>query len=530
MYDLLIKNAKIVDGTRSPWYMADLAVKDGKIALIGRALNVSAAGTVDAEGKILAPGFIDIHSHSDFSILGHKLSESRILQGITTELGGDCGLSPMPVNPEKAELLKQYVSFLCNDVDFDWTDAKGFLDKVEANGTSVNFATMAGHGSIRLAVMGFSEKDPTPDELEQMRKLTSECMKQGCYGLSTGLIYSPGCFSKSGEIIELAKVVASYGGFYESHMRDEGDNILDSVEDTIEVGEKAGLPAQIVHHKVRGRKNWKYKSHATVARVARAREQGIDVTVDQYPYCASATTLTSSLPVWTLEGGGIGAMLTRLKDPETRKKIKFEMRQHAERDQTQWSDVFISSVPGEKNAWVKGKNIEEIARKLSKDPIDAIIDLLIEEKGNVSEIAFGMCEEDVMYIMKQPFVMTGSDGSGIPLNTKDVPHPRNFGAFPRVISEYCRDRQLFSLETAINKMTGMPAARIGLTDRGVIKAGMWADLVLFDFDKIKDTPSYTKPAVACEGILRVYVNGVLTAKDGVHTGAAAGKVLRKSRT
>ncbi len=527
MFDLLIKNAKIVDGTCAPWYVADVAVKDGKIAKIGRISEGEAEKTVDAKRNVLAPGFIDIHSHSDFDILKYPLNESRVLQGVTTELGGDCGLSPMPVNPEKLDLLRRYTG-LSEDIAVDWADTAGFLDRIEKNGTSVNFAMMVGHGSIRLAAMGFDDRAPSAAEMEEMRRLMAQSMEQGAFGFSTGLIYPPGCFAENDEIIELAKVVAPYGGFYESHMRWEGDNVIRSVEDTIEVGVQAGLPVQIAHHKVTGRKNWKYKAHATVALIARARERGLDVTADQYPYCATATTLTSTVPQWAHEGG-MDKMLSRLEDPKTRRKITQEMRDSFQNAEKSWSDVFVSEVRSEENAWVKGKNMQEIASTLGKDPFDTAVDLMIEERGRVSQINFGMCEEDVVHIMKQPFVMVGSDGSATPLHTTNVPHPRNFGTFPRVIAEYCKRQRLFSLETAVHKMTGMPASRIGLTDRGVIKAGMWADLVLFDFDSINDTPTFAKPAVACEGILQVYVNGVLTAENGVHTGAAAGSVLRKGR-
>ena len=528
MFDLLFKNAKVVDGTGAPWYIADVAVKGDKIAKIGKICESLASKVVDAKGYVLSPGFIDSHSHSDYGILRHKLNESRILQGITTELGGDCGSSPMPIVPERRALLEKAVDFLNDGIKLDWTDAKGYLDTVEKNGTSVNFAMMVGHGSIRIAAMGFDDREPTPEEFDKMRTYTRESMEQGCFGLTTGFIYPPGCFATNDEVIELAKVVAEYGGFYKSHMRYEGDEVIRSVEDTIEVGVKANLPVQIDHHKITGRKNWQYKSYATIALVERARSRGVDVTLDQYPYRASATTLTSIMPQWTLVGG-MEKMVERLKDAEMRGQIDKEIREYFDRVQKLWTDVFITSVPSEKNAWTKGKNMQEIAETLKKDPFEAAIDLMIEENGDVAQLSFGMCEEDIEHIMKCPYTMIGSDGSAHPLDTKDVPHPRSYGTFPRVISEYCRERKLFSLETAIFKMTGLPSARVGLHDRGVIKEGMNADLVLFDFENIKDTPTFTKPNVACEGILQVYVNGVLTAENGVHTGALAGKVLRRGQ-
>jgi N-acyl-D-amino-acid deacylase len=351
-------------------------------------------------------------------------------------------------------------------------------------------------------------------------------MEQGCFGITSGLIYPPGNYARNDEIIEIAKVTASYGGFYKSHIRWEGDRVLDAVEEALEVAEKADLPVQIDHLKVTGKRNWKYKSRAVTARIAKARGEGFDVTADQYPYTATATTLTTQIPGWAHEGGSF-RMIERLKDRESRKKISDEMRGNAEKNKADWAALFVSSVKSERNMWVMGKSIAEISEKFGKNPVETVIDLLIEEEGAVGQINFAMCEEDVEHIMVQPFVMIGSDGGCHPLDTKRIPHPRNFGAFPRVISKYCRERKLFSLETAVSKMTGIPAARLGLQDRGFIKTGMWADLVIFDFDAVNDTPSFVKPAAACEGILKVYVNGVLTAENGVHTGKCAGKVLRR---
>jgi len=422
MFDLLIKNAKVVDGTSAPWYYADVAVKDGKIAKIGRIAESEATKVVDAKRNVLAPGFVDIHSHSDAEVLKYKLNESRILQGITTELGGDCGISPMPVNPEKMELLEKYIEFV-SDVKIGWSNTKEFLDKIEKSGTSVNFAMAAGHGTIRLAAMGFEDREPTASELELMRKFTAECMEQGCYGLSSGLIYPPGSYAKNEEIIELAKVVSQYGGFYESHMRWEGSRVIESVEETIDVGVKANLPVQIAHHKVTDRNSWNCKSHATTALIAKSRGMGLDVTVDQYPYTATATTLTTKVPEWAHEGG-LPKMLERLKDPTSREKIEASIRSDAAKNMRGWANLYVSSVRSEKNAWVMGKNIEEIAKELGKDPVDTVIHLLIEEEGVVSQISFCISEEDVAYIMQQPFVMIGSDGGACSLNVKAPPSPQ----------------------------------------------------------------------------------------------------------
>ena len=527
MYDLLFQNAKIVDGSASPWYYGDVAVKDGKIVQIGK-ISGQAKQVIDATGLVLSPGFIDIHSHSDFTVLSNPLSESRILQGVTTELGGDCGLSPAPVHPDRKELLKRYVGFLSSTMDYNWKSMGEFLDVVEQNGISTNFATMVGQGTIRIATMGFEDRAPTAQELAEMRQAAADAMADGAYGLSTGLIYPPGVFSFVDEISEVAKGIAPYGGFYESHMRNEADDIIASVEETIEVGKRAGVPVQVVHHKICDRKNWRVKGHATIALIKKMRAEGFDITVDQYPYIASATTLTSMLPKWTM-AGGMDEMLKRLKDPDTRAKIRAEILESRAKSQRTWSDILIAGVAKEENKWTQGLTVQQVGDKLGKEPIDAAFDLIIDENGDVNQVTFGMCEEDVEFIMSQDFVMIGSDGSGMSLDAPGVPHPRNFGTFPRVIGHYSRDRGLFSLEKAVHKMTGMPAARIGLGDRGLIKLGMWADLVLFDEKTIIDTPSYTDPKRACAGIHKVFVNGVLTAQDGVHTGVKAGMVLRKGK-
>jgi len=528
MYDLLFKNACLLDGTGAPWQKGDLAVKDGKIVAVGYVSCSEAKEVIDAAGMVLAPGFIDIHSHSDFSITKVGLAESRILQGVTTELGGDCGLSAAPVNPEKRDLLKRYVGFLDPGMDFSWQSFGEYLDKMEAAGYSCNYGGMIGHGTVRLAVMGFDDRKPTAKDMAEMQRLTAESMQQGAFGLSSGLIYPPGCYADVDELSEVAKAIAPYKGFYETHMRDENDNIVESVRETIEVGRRAGIAVQCVHHKVTGRKNWRISCHATLACIEAARREGIDITLDQYPYIASATTLTSMLPKWAFVGG-MDEMIKRLQDSSSRAKMRGEILANFEKSMRRFSDIVVADLPSAANKHLIGKNIEEIAALQGKEPVDAALDLIIAEKGTVNQITFGMCEEDVEMIMKHPLVMIGSDGSSLPLTGNDIPHPRNFGTFPRVLGHYCRERGLFPLETAIWKMTGFPAARMGLPDRGLLKPGFWADLVLFNPDTIIDTPTYTNPKQPCQGIFCVYVNGVLTAKDGKHTGVKAGKILRKGR-
>ena len=520
MYDTVIKHVRILDGTGAPWFRGWVGIKDGRIMKVGTGAP-EAADVVDGEDTYLAPGFIDIHSHSDTTLPGCPLAESRILQGITTEIGGDCGLSVAPVSPdpEKKRLLADYVG----EMDYSWGNVGGYLDYMERQKLSVNFGTAVGHGTIRLAAMGFESRTATEAEMELMRQLLRQSLAQGAFAMSSGLIYPPGCYADTDELAELCKELVPYGAFYETHMRDEGDEVLEAVKEALAICRRSGAPLQIAHHKVARRSGWQVHCKTTVALADKARREGLDVTMDQYPYRASATSLDSNAPLWAFEGG-VEALLARLQDPEMRKRI------HAEAEAShlgRWGDIYISYTATEKNQWTVGKSILEIAKARGVAPVEACFDLILEERCHVGEINYGMCEEDIEYIMKQPYTMIGSDGNAASLTCGGRPHPRWFGTFPRVIAKYCRERKLFSLETAVFKMTGLTACRLGLPDRGLIKEGMWADLVLFDFEKIQDTPTFADPKQPCAGITRVYVNGVLTAENGVHTGLTAGKILRR---
>ena len=511
MYQILIKNARIIDGTGSPWYYGDLAVQDGKIAAIGN-IDGPAEDVIDAEGYYLSPGFIDIHSHSDRSILSDPKAESRILQGVTTEVTGNCGSSVAPETAQTQRDRKLFPTF------------KEYLDEVESVKPSVNTAALVGHGTIRDAVMGYSTSEANAEQIAEMKALAAQAMEDGAYGISTGLIYPPSCYANQEELVEVISAVKPYGGYYATHMRNESYDVVKSVKESLDTAKAAGVSLQISHHKVTYKTDWRVSCKTTIAMIERARRQGQGVTCDQYPYSASATSLSSNIPAWAFEGG-IEALIARLKDPETREKLKEESNAS---QVGRWGDIYVSSLTTEKNQWMIGKSITEIAEALGgKDPAETCFDIVVEEKDSAREVNFGMCEEDIEYIMSQPFVMPGSDGSAMPLDEPGKPHPRNYGTFVRVLSHYCRDRKLFSLETAVQKMTALPAARIGLTDRGVLKAGMWADLVLFDLEALKDDPDYKNPQQSCSGICRVYVNGVLTAKDGLHTDAQAGMVLRR---
>lgn len=523
MYDLIIKNVRILDGTGAPWYRGAVAVEGGRIVRVGT-FEGEAKKVVDGQDKYLAPGFIDIHCHSDGTLPVYPTAESRILQGVTTEIGGDCGLGVAPVSQDP-EKKKQLIDYVGGGLSYDWTTVGEYLDDLEEKRPSVNFGTAVGHGAIRIYAMGFEARKPTSEEMEVMKAVLRQALDDGAFCMSSGLIYPPGCYSDIDEMAELCKELVPYGAFYETHMRNEGDNVVESLEEAIKVCRRSGAPLQVCHHKIVNKRNWG-KSQITIPMIQKAREEGLDVKCDQYPYEASATTMDSNIPQWAFEGG-TDAMLKRLEDPEIRAKLRDESNKSHE---GRWGDIYLAYTECEANEKYVGMNILEIAEARGGiDPADACFDLVYDDKGRCYEVNYGMSEDDIEYIMKQPYVMPGSDGYSVSLDYPGQPHPRWFGTFPRVISHYCRDRQLFPLETAIFKITGLPANRLGLQDRGLIKEGMWADLVLFDFESIKDTPTYNNPKQPCEGILQVYVNGVLTAENGVHTGARAGKVLRKGK-
>lgn len=520
VFDLLIKNAKVIDGTGNPWFYGDIGVTDGKIAAVGKLEGAEGTQIYDVKGRYVSPGFIDIHTHSDRMLEAYPCSESRILQGVTTEIGGNCGMSPFPVAEKYREDLKNYVG---GEVSYTWEDARGFLDHMESLKTSTNFGALTGHGSLRLAVMGYSTEKATADQLEAMRRLAAESIKGGSLGITSGLIYPPGSYSDREEMVYVLKALREYGGFYATHMRNEGKNLVQSVREALAVAEEAGVRLQISHHKCIHEPLHKIAVHETTRLIEEARERGVDVCCDQYPYNASATVLSVNIPNWGFEGG-LDKLIERLHDPETRQKLKQEMDDY---HKGRWHTIHVSFMESEKNRWMGGKPITEIAEALGKSEADVVFDLVEEERNCVNEIHFAMCDEDIELIMKKPYVMPGSDGEAYGLDFKGFVHPRNFGTFPRVLAHYSRDLGLFPLETAVQKMTSLPASRIGLMDRGTIKCGMWADLVVFDISELESTPTYENPKQPCKGIHQVFVNGVLTACDGKHTGARAGKVLRR---
>ena len=536
MFDILLEGGRIVDGTNNPWFRADIAIKDGKISKIGHLYGVKAKDVIDAKGFIVSPGFIDIHSHSDFTIPFDSKVESAIHQGVTTLVVGNCGLSLAPVNHNREDLLMEYLSpFLPpgKKLEVKWSSFDEYLRFGEKLKSSSNTVHLVGHGTVRIAVMGFEERAPTRNEIEDMKILVAEAMDSGAFGMSSGLIYSPGIYSKTEELVELSKVVAKYYGIYTSHIRGEGKTLIESVEEAIEIGEKSGVPVEISHHKAAGRSQWG-KSKETLKLMEDARRRGIDVTCDQYPYEAGMTSLVTLLPPWVHEGG-MDKILGRLKNSEEREKIRRNVQEGIPGwenliEDCGWENIYLSYLKTEKNKFLEGKNLAQIAKLMGKpDEFTALCDLLVEEGGCASMVVFEMVKEDIQRIMQHPLTMIGSDSwSMAPHGILHIgkPHPRFYGTYPKVLGEYVREKGVLSLEKAISKMTSLPAQKIGLWDRGLIREGMWADIVIFDPDRVKDKATYEDPHQYPEGIEYVLVNGKMTIMKGKHLGTTAGKVIR----
>jgi N-acyl-D-amino-acid deacylase len=536
-FDLIIRNGRIIDGAGNPWYKGDLAIAEGKIVTIGKSLKAEAKEAIDATGLVVAPGFIDAHSHSDSGTLFYRQMESTIMQGITTVVAGQCGSSIAPINPEYVEVLeKRYASWLPPEVNFKitWSTFDEYLKEEEKDGLGANVAHMVGHGAVRVASMGFEAREPTLGELDRMREHTAEAMEAGAYGLSTGLIYPPGIFAKTDEIIEVAKVAAKYGGVYDSHIRGEGKTLMKSLEEAIAIGEKSDLPVHISHFKAATRSIWG-KSADSLALLERAREKGLDITMDQYPYKAGSTSLVTCLPPWAHEGG-MERLLERLQDPELREKMRGDIEKGLPgwenfAGELGWENVYVTRVKTEESKLVEGKNIEEI-REMRGDPdaFTSLFELILEEEGAVGMVIFAMDEEDVRRIMRHPLQMVGTD-SGSSSTTgymrRGKPHPRGYGTYPRILGRYARELGVLSLEEAVRKMTSFPAQRFGILDRGLLRPGMWADITAFNPKTVIDTATYQDPHQFPEGIEYVLVNGSVAMDRGKYNGALAGKTLRR---
>ena len=528
MLDLTIEGATVVDGSGAPGSRSDVGVRDDTIVAVGDLSREPAGARLGAAGRVLAPGFIDVHSHSDWRLWANRRAESKIRQGVTTEVVGNCGFSPAPVSAEHLEELRGFALYVPAGMDFAWRSVGEYLRAFDREGTALNVVQLVGHGTLRVAAMGFAHRAPETQELLRMQRLLDEAMEAGAWGLSTGLIYAPGSYATTEEIVALARVAARRRGFYASHIRGEGATLLAAVGEAIRVGREAGLPVQVSHIKAAGRPNWGKVADA-LALVDAARAEGLDVTADVYPYTASSTTLRTLLPDWALEGG-VEAMRARLTDPAARARIRRELEAppagQSLLDRVGWENIMVSYCAVRKDA--EGRRLSELAAARGQDPIDAALELLEAEGGRAYMILFQLDEADLRRALVHPAVMIGSDGSALaPYGelAQGKPHPRSYGTFPRVLGEYAREQRVLPLARAIHKMTGLPARRLGLRDRGVIAPGARADLVVLDPRRVADRATYEDPHRYPDGIEHVLVNGRFVVKDGEHTGSLPGRVL-----
>jgi len=519
-FDLLITNARIIDGTGGPSVTGSVGVRDGRIAGVGR-VSGPALRTIDAGGKVLAPGFIDPHSHSDFSLLTDGNAESKIRQGVTTEVIGESG-SAAPQKPSATRA---------------WSDFAGYFAALETSKISVNLLSYVGLGQVREFVMGNDDREPTPDELAKMTAAVADAMKQGAYWTATGLIYTPNAYAKLPELIALSRPAAAAGGLYVSHLRYDGDKWREGIQEAIAVGEGAHLPVQILHLKITGAKNFGRMKDA-IALIAAAQKRGVEISANQYPYVASSTGLIQTIPPWAHEGGN-AKLVARLKDPVTRERIRKEMDDPNPTWENRllsagtWHNVQIASLPARTGTDTgykrfEGWRVDDAAKEMGRDPYDFVFEMLIANGGSVSCVWFIIDESDLKLAMQQPWVSVGSDGSALavsgPLRT-GVPHPRNFGTFPRVLGKYVREEHVITLEQAIHKMSGLTASQLHIADRGLIKDGLAADLVILDPATVADRATFTDPFQYPVGIPTVIVNGRVVLDEGRHTGARPGVVI-----
>jgi N-acyl-D-aspartate/D-glutamate deacylase len=526
--DLLIKNGLIVDGSGQPGFRADVALAEGKIVAVEEVLSpASARRVIAAGGLVVCPGFIDVHSHDDYYLLAQPGAPAKLAQGVTTTMVGNCGFSAGPFSAaHREEYLKATSIFGSGWVEDDLAGVASlgdYLDLLEAKRPGLNAISLVGHCTIRLAVMGMDQRPPTPAELAAMKDLTARAMAEGAWGLSTGLIYAPGSYANLAELIDLAGVAAAWGGLYASHIRDEGQGVIGAIEEALEIGRRAGLPVHVAHHKIAGRPVWGL-SRKTLELMDQARAEGLAVTCDQYPYEASYTNLAALLPP-TVLAGGPEAFRPKLSDPSFREELKRTMRQ-GPRGLERWGGENLLLVNAPHYPAFIGRSLTEIGQAASKDLYDLVFDIVAEEAFEAGVIIFNMGEEDIARIMSHPWTMVGSDG--IPSLGESRVHPRFSGTFPRVLGRYVRDKGVLTLSEAVRKMTSLPAQAFGLKNKGLIKTGRDADLVIFDPARIQDGATFKEPLAPPEGVEFVLVHGQLAVEEGRITGERAGVVQRRS--
>ena len=525
MFDIIVKNGKIYDGTGNPWTQLDLGIKDGVIQKIGNLSNQQAYKVIDADQFAVSPGFIDTHVHSDLICTKPEIHKIKVLQGVTTELFGQDGISVAPVSEETKPLWQKQLKGLNGDIgDWPWNSIEEYLSYLDQTNLNGNAVYLVPHGAVRTLVMGFEGRNATKEEMRRMRELVEVGMEQGAAGLSSGLIYPPNLYSCKEELIEICKGAAKYGGCFVVHMRNESNMILEALDEVIDVARKSGVRLHVSHFKVIGRLNrGKYKE--ALKKMDDARAEGIEVTFDQYPYTAGSTVFHAILPPW-MHSGGTEELLEKLKIRENQEKIKADFENNGEYENwvlnCGWENIVLTSVTTEANRWVEGKNMVEIAKELGVEPPDAAFKLLLEEKAGIAMLIHWGIEEDIISAMQHPLQIVGSDGI-----FGGKPHPRLYGTYPKVLGHFVREKKAISLEEAIRKMTGAPAQLLRLKNRGLIKEGYAADIVIFDPETVLDKATYEEPLQEPAGIHYVFVNGKLAVESGGYTGKTCGRVLRR---
>jgi len=529
-FEVVITNGHIIDGTGSPWYSGDVGIRDGKVAAIGNLTGASAKRTIDAHGDVVAPGFIDMLGQSESTILVDPRLPSEIYQGITTEITGEGG-SIAPQND--AIVAADKTSYEHLKITPDWRTFRQYFVRLEKQGMGINLASYVGATQVRRVVLGDADVQPTSQQLEQMKSLVRDAMHDGAIGVSTSLEYAPAPYAKTEEIIALAAEASKFGGIYATHMRSEGDAIDASLDETFRIGKEAHIPVEIWHLKVAGKTNW-HKMPEVVAKINAARAQGIDVTADTYAYPAWFNDFSAFIPPWAHDGGTT-KLIQRLKDPATRARMRKDMITPSTEWDNEWQEIpgpeaiIIGVVQNPKLLPLQGKTLADVAKLQNKDPMDALFDLLIEDQAYTGVAVFGMSEDDVALALQQAWTSVCNDSSGAApdgLLGQEHPHPRAYGTFPRILRKYVREEKKLALEDAIRKFSALPAQRVRLTDRGVLKEGMWADVVVFDPATIKDVATFGDPNQLSQGMEYVLVNGTLVIDQGKMTGALPGKVLR----
>ena len=529
MLDLILKNGRVVDGTGNPWFFGDVGIKDGAVVSVGKSRGKSLQ-SVDVGGQTISPGFIDGHCHSDLMVLDHPECEIKLAQGVTTEVVGNCGMSPAPFSYPHLDALRAYVEPVLGTTDREWSweTLEQYMECVRGARPSENVATYVGHGTLRIAAMGFENRPASAGELDRMKGMLAEALQAGAIGLSLGLMYTPGGYAPGEELVELCSILPEHDGLLATHIRGEGGSLIPSLEEVVWIAKRSGCSLQVSHLKAAGRSNWGNVLRA-MELLENARSEGLDVACDVYPYTAGSTSMMTLLPPWAL-AGGVSPALERLRDSDARKRIREEIRREQEDwdnllASTGWESVYVSSLGEGRDPAVEGKNLAQISEERGEDPGECMLDLLLEQDGKVSMIFFHMAQDDVEEVLGWDHSLVASDSLHF---QAEKPHPRSYGTFPRIIAKCVREDGTLTLEQAVRKMTSFPARRFRLGKRGIVAPGQAADLVVFDPETVSDRATYDDPKLFPEGIDLVFVGGVRTIEGGVHSGARTGRAIGRT--